>query len=867
VSGAGTLRFTDASGGPGSTLSTLSSIVRFDASAGNIASTTLDARTYSGQVEFFSSSATARTVTFATGIYTLSGASSHLYVIADGASGGDVTLIGATNNPTVTIGGDLDFRGTGASSEIITSGTGIWTVSGNVVFTDGTYTATAGNTLNMNGASKNITSASQVLQNFGVTGGDVTNIDALDINGTFDTSSGGRLIQGANVNINVAGNFTLASGTNFAKATGTGLLIFDGDLIFTDNTAVKQDMGSVEIGTSPDTTDLASDFSATNLKINDGDIFNSNGYEVDLSNKFDCVLACTFNLDDDVETDGTIVTVGGNWTMSGTGSFTTTNSLVEFDGANNQTVDTGDLAFNNFKVNNSGSPNDNVIISGNLNVDGDLFVDDGEFEMTTNNPTVNVAGSVTFLSAATVTKGTGTWTFDGTTAETYTDSTATPQNIGTVVFNKTSGGAGDKVTLASDMTVDTADIQTSDTLDLAGSGYTLTLANAGATATVLTVTGTLTPGTSTVKYSATNSAGNINIVTTPYSSLQFSGTETYVLTGNLTGGNGLTGGMTIDSGAILDTTGSNYNIDLAGDWTSNGDFTDNSSTVTLDGTSTQTLSGQMTGASDRFYNLTITNAGASNPDVDFAAAAEVANNFVANTANTQIEFNVSSTYTFQNIDFDGQATGTRVVLRSSSTGTQWNIDVAGTRVVLNSDVQDSNACGQAPDIDATGGTNKNSTNNTCWIFKALTVSLSLNSLNLGTLSTTQVNQDGITLTVSTDAANGYSSQVMYDNTLTSPGSDTISDTVGGTIVVGTEEFGASSEKSGYDIGVWSPTSCADTGSTSNATALTTSLQTFAGDSAPVSSDTTVLCFLASITGTTEAGGYTNVITIVTTGLF
>ena len=560
--------------------------------------------------------------------------------------------------------------------------------------------------------------------------------------------------------------------------------------------------------------------------------------------------------------------------MSGTGSFTTTNSLVEFDGTNNQTVDTGDLAFNDFKVNNSGTTNDNVIILGNLNVDGDLFVDDGELEMTTNNPTVTVAGNVTFLSGVTVTKGTGTWTFDGTTADTYTDSTATPQNIGAVTINKTDTVApatNNKVTLASSMTVDTMTIDgtatSEDTLDLGAGSYILTLANAGATATVLTVTGTLTPGTSTVKYSATNSAGNINIVTTPYSSLQFSGTETYVLTGNLTGGNGLTGGMTIDSGAILDTTSSNYNIDLAGDWTSNGDFTDNSSTVTFDGTSTQTLSGQMTGASDRFYNLTITNAGASNPDVDFAAAAEVANNFVANTANTQIEFNASSTYTFQNIDFNGQATGTRVILRSSSTGTQWNIDVAGTRVVLNSDVQDSNACGQAPDIDATGGTNKNSTNNTCWIFKALTVSLSLNSINLGTLSSTQVNQDGITLTVSTDATNGYSSQVLYDNTLTSAGTDTITDTAGGTIVAGTEEFGASSEKSGFNIGVWSPTACADTGSTSNATALSTSLQTFAGAVSAVTNDTTVLCFLASITGTTEAGAYTNVITIVTTGLF
>jgi len=149
----------------------------------------------------------------------------------------------------------------------------------------------------------------------------------------------------------------------------------------------------------------------------------------------------------------------------------------------------------------------------------------------------------------------------------------------------------------------------------------------------------------------------------------------------------------------------------------------------------------------------------------------------------------------------------------------------------------------------------------------ITVSLSANSIDLGTLSASLVSQDGIVSTVTTNAANGYSSTVYYDHTLTSPASDTISDTAGGTIVAGTEEFGSSSSASGYSIGQWSPTSCADTGTTSNATALTTSPQTFAGATGAVSGDATTLCFLASISGTTEAGTYTNTVTIVTTGLF
>lgn len=148
----------------------------------------------------------------------------------------------------------------------------------------------------------------------------------------------------------------------------------------------------------------------------------------------------------------------------------------------------------------------------------------------------------------------------------------------------------------------------------------------------------------------------------------------------------------------------------------------------------------------------------------------------------------------------------------------------------------------------------------------LTVSLSGNTAALGTLSTSNVNQAGITSTVTTNAASGYASVVKYGATLTS-GSDTVADTSGGTIVAGTEEFGASSSQSGNTIAQWSPTSCATTATTSNATALSTSYQSFASASAPVSSQAATLCFLASIAVTTEPGSYTSTATLVTTAKF
>lgn len=148
----------------------------------------------------------------------------------------------------------------------------------------------------------------------------------------------------------------------------------------------------------------------------------------------------------------------------------------------------------------------------------------------------------------------------------------------------------------------------------------------------------------------------------------------------------------------------------------------------------------------------------------------------------------------------------------------------------------------------------------------LTVSLSGTTLALGTLSSSNVNQAGITSTVTTNAGNGYVSMVKYNNTLTA-GSFTIPDTTGGTIVAGTSEYGASSSDSGNTIGIWNPTACTTTATTSNATALTTAFQSYAANTVAVSSEGTTLCALASVSGTQGAGVYSSTLTVMTTALF
>lgn len=156
---------------------------------------------------------------------------------------------------------------------------------------------------------------------------------------------------------------------------------------------------------------------------------------------------------------------------------------------------------------------------------------------------------------------------------------------------------------------------------------------------------------------------------------------------------------------------------------------------------------------------------------------------------------------------------------------------------------------------------------TATVNPTITVALSANSIALSTLSVSNVNQGSITSTVTTNALNGYSSYALYNNKLRIDVSNDIDDTTGGTIVAGTEEFGASSSDSGNTIGIWSPTSCATTASTSNATALTSTAQVFAAATAPVSSEITTFCLLASITASTTVGSYGNTVTLVTTAKF
>ncbi|MFQ5685151.1 MAG: choice-of-anchor U domain-containing protein [Candidatus Scalindua sp.] len=138
--------------------------------------------------------------------------------------------------------------------------------------------------------------------------------------------------------------------------------------------------------------------------------------------------------------------------------------------------------------------------------------------------------------------------------------------------------------------------------------------------------------------------------------------ETFALSANET----LTvdGNLTIASTGTLDASAGGTTISLSGDWTDNGTFTPGNGTVTFTGSGTSVVNGSNT-----------------------------FNNFTSVTAGKQLTFAAGSTQTITNtLTLNGQADETRIVLRSSVSGTRWTFDVTGgAQSVDFVDVKDSNA--------------------------------------------------------------------------------------------------------------------------------------------------------------------------------
>ncbi|OGY30729.1 MAG: hypothetical protein A2805_03415 [Candidatus Andersenbacteria bacterium RIFCSPHIGHO2_01_FULL_46_36] len=342
--------------------------------------------------------------------------------------------------------------------------------------------------------------------------------------------------------------------------------------------------------------------------------FSSSSGTVDINGNF-TLTGGTHNA-----TSGTF-TVSGDW--SNTGTFTNNSGTVTFDGTSDQTITTAGQAFNALTFNNTGSSgSDDLIISGTLDVDGTLTITDGDLDVSTNDPNVNLAADATIGASGTIDNASysGTWTFDGTGTDTLTDNTTSGTNFRAVTVDGTSSKILQFSSGANTPTITftTLTIAADDTVSLNGENTTITtLVNNNA----LTLIGSETVAITTMDADS----GTVTYVGTGTYTQLAAGDAYYHLTLNGSGGSwtqdaalDVNGNLTIIAGTLA--TGNNA-ITLAGNWTNDGIFTAGTGIVTLDGAGSQTIND-----SNAFYSLSISATSARTISFESAATQTIAAN-------------------------------------------------------------------------------------------------------------------------------------------------------------------------------------------------------------------------------------------------
>ena len=156
-------------------------------------------------------------------------------------------------------------------------------------------------------------------------------------------------------------------------------------------------------------------------------------------------------------------------------------------------------------------------------------------------------------------------------------------------------------------------------------------------------------------------------------------------------------------------------LKLAGNWfaSSTSKFISSASTYFNATTTGKTIFATTT----PFTNLYFTGTGGG---WTIMGSSTVTNTLAATTTNMALSFGAYATSTVNNLELNGQNSGTPLVLRSSVTGSPWGLAATGTQSVSYVDVKDSNAC-LGLNLIATNGTNVDAGGNDCWEFSTGTL--------------------------------------------------------------------------------------------------------------------------------------------------
>jgi hypothetical protein len=499
-------------------------------------------------------------------------------------------------------------------------------------------------------------------------------------------------------------------------------------------------------------------------------------------------LTITSGTLDTVSGQNYAINIKGNYSNSGT--FSAQSGTVTFTATDTGNTLSGTLSgsstFYNLIFNGSGGEwtpsatvgvgNDLTVTAGTLLGTQNITVAGGD---ATGNGTVNLTGGTFTI--------TGTGNFGGDTGWTFNNLAigASGGSASTITATGTGG-----MTVGVNLSI-TARFSGTNTLQAGSKIWTLSgtsgtpFCSAGAL-----VGASLTAQTSEFRYTGNNSGGNTTVCGqwSYYKLTINNGSETFDMAANTTATNNLT----ITAGT-LDATASNRTLTVGGNFANAGTFTPRSGTVTLNGSAQQTVSDTNSGT-NTFYALTLTNAsgtsdpgcgGTFSPGVIFSNPVTTTNTFTITTASVKVRYNSGSTYAFNNINWNGQAAGTRLEFCNSNLGSgTWSLNVtasgnAQTKVSYVNVARSDASTGST--IIASDGTNVDSSNNTNWQFdETLTLSLDSTSKSFGVIQPgSNPSDQTTTLTATSNSSTGYVIYAWCTQAMTETrGYGTISDWTG-----------------------------------------------------------------------------------------
>ena len=235
--------------------------------------------------------------------------------------------------------------------------------------------------------------------------------------------------------------------------TDSGLVKYTGSGTYTSlaagNSYFTVEFGGAGVWTFNNSLNVADNFLISNGTVN------ASNYNITTGGDF-TLSSGTFNA------GSATITIGANWDSSG-GTFTPGSSTAIFNATDSDnTIASTGSTLNNIQFNNSSGT---WTLQDALDVNGNLIVTAGIFS--TNNQNINVAGN--WSNSGTFIAGTGTVTFDGTTAQSITSGGSAFNTL--AITNSSSNITFADSLTATNFTCSTASV---DMKFNAGSTYTIT---------------------------------------------------------------------------------------------------------------------------------------------------------------------------------------------------------------------------------------------------------------------------------------------------------------------------------------------------------------------------------------------------------